>query len=379
MHLKGRASRPPFHFSQSGMADRQRLRARSRFDGNAPAKPADLPRGNARQARNCVPIAIHHESNIETPHARRRPRQQGPASLRDGRRRLTPPSPIIGLSPASSPSPTPRCRRPCGARASARGSCAARWRRPARDGLKVVPRCSFVSAYLAQASRIQRPGAIGAMAKILRRTISHRAGQARASRPPRSGRSQGLPRPQGRRRSKARRTARPSTSCRTGSTPKASARCWWCCKAPTPPARTAPSSTSSRRPARSASPSPRSRGRARRNWRMTSSGARMSAAPRRGFIGIFNRSHYEDVLVGRVRKLAPKDEIEARYDQINAFEKILAENGTTNSQIHAAHLQEGAARTPAGPARRAARAAGSSIRPTSTTASSGTSSWRPTS
>ena len=52
------------------------------------------------------------------------------------------------------------------------------------------------------------------------------------------------------------------------------------------------------------------------------------AVPRRGFIGIFNRSHYEDVLVGRVRKLAPKDEIEKRYDQINAFEKILADNGT---------------------------------------------------
>jgi len=51
------------------------------------------------------------------------------------------------------------------------------------------------------------------------------------------------------------------------------------------------------------------------------------AAPRRGFIGIFNRSHYEDVLVGRVRKLAPKDEIEKRYGQINAFEKMLAENG----------------------------------------------------
>src|SRR3954465_1543229 len=52
------------------------------------------------------------------------------------------------------------------------------------------------------------------------------------------------------------------------------------------------------------------------------------AAPRRGFIGIFNRSHYEDVLVGRVRKLAPEDEIEKRYNQINAFEKILADNGT---------------------------------------------------
>jgi PPK2 family polyphosphate:nucleotide phosphotransferase len=52
------------------------------------------------------------------------------------------------------------------------------------------------------------------------------------------------------------------------------------------------------------------------------------ACPRRGTIGIFNRSHYEDVLVGRVRKLAPAEEIETRYSQINAFEKILAENGT---------------------------------------------------
>ncbi|MEX2036859.1 MAG: PPK2 family polyphosphate kinase [Xanthobacteraceae bacterium] len=52
------------------------------------------------------------------------------------------------------------------------------------------------------------------------------------------------------------------------------------------------------------------------------------ATPRRGFIGIFNRSHYEDVLVGRVRKLAPKSEIEARYQQLNMFEKILTENGT---------------------------------------------------
>jgi PPK2 family polyphosphate:nucleotide phosphotransferase len=52
------------------------------------------------------------------------------------------------------------------------------------------------------------------------------------------------------------------------------------------------------------------------------------ATPRRGFIGIFNRSHYEDVLIGRVRKLAPKEEIKKRYDQINAFEKTLSENGT---------------------------------------------------
>jgi PPK2 family polyphosphate:nucleotide phosphotransferase len=52
-------------------------------------------------------------------------------------------------------------------------------------------------------------------------------------------------------------------------------------------------------------------------------------APRKGIIGIFNRSHYEDVLIGRVRKLAPADAIEQRYEQINAFEKMLVENGTT--------------------------------------------------
>lgn len=53
------------------------------------------------------------------------------------------------------------------------------------------------------------------------------------------------------------------------------------------------------------------------------------ACPRRGTIGIHNRSHYEDVLVGRVRKLASKTFIEQRYEQINAFEKMLTENGTT--------------------------------------------------
>jgi PPK2 family polyphosphate:nucleotide phosphotransferase len=52
------------------------------------------------------------------------------------------------------------------------------------------------------------------------------------------------------------------------------------------------------------------------------------AAPRKGTIGIFNRSHYEDVLVARVRKLAPHSDIEKRYEQINAFEKMLVENGT---------------------------------------------------
>ncbi len=43
---------------------------------------------------------------------------------------------------------------------------------------------------------------------------------------------------------------------------------------------------------------------------------------------MFNRSHYEDVLVVKVRKLAPPDRVEERYEQINAFEKHLVENGT---------------------------------------------------
>jgi PPK2 family polyphosphate:nucleotide phosphotransferase len=52
------------------------------------------------------------------------------------------------------------------------------------------------------------------------------------------------------------------------------------------------------------------------------------ACPPRGTIGVFNRSHYEDVLVARVHALAPEDVIEQRYAQINAFEKMLHENGT---------------------------------------------------
>ena len=52
-------------------------------------------------------------------------------------------------------------------------------------------------------------------------------------------------------------------------------------------------------------------------------------APAKGMIGIWNRSHYEDVLVVRVHKLVPKKVWKARYEQINAFEKILTDNGTT--------------------------------------------------
>jgi len=50
------------------------------------------------------------------------------------------------------------------------------------------------------------------------------------------------------------------------------------------------------------------------------------AVPQRGNIGIFNRSHYEDVLVVRVHNLVPKDVWSQRYEQINEFEKILTNN-----------------------------------------------------
>jgi PPK2 family polyphosphate:nucleotide phosphotransferase len=52
------------------------------------------------------------------------------------------------------------------------------------------------------------------------------------------------------------------------------------------------------------------------------------ACPAKGYIGVFNRSHYEDVLVVKVEKLAAAEAIERRYDEINAFEKLIANSGT---------------------------------------------------
>ncbi|MGE5177118.1 MAG: polyphosphate kinase 2 family protein [Hyphomicrobiales bacterium] len=53
------------------------------------------------------------------------------------------------------------------------------------------------------------------------------------------------------------------------------------------------------------------------------------AVPAKGMIGVFNRSHYEDVLVVRVHDLVPKKVWKARYRQINEFERTLTENGVT--------------------------------------------------
>ncbi len=51
------------------------------------------------------------------------------------------------------------------------------------------------------------------------------------------------------------------------------------------------------------------------------------AVPARGEIGIFNRSHYEDVLVVRVDRLVPESVWRPRYEQINLFERLLIQNG----------------------------------------------------
>ena len=54
-----------------------------------------------------------------------------------------------------------------------------------------------------------------------------------------------------------------------------------------------------------------------------------NALPQPGQIGVFDRSHYEDVLIVRVRELAPRATWSRRYAQINAFEKAVVESGTT--------------------------------------------------
>lgn len=53
------------------------------------------------------------------------------------------------------------------------------------------------------------------------------------------------------------------------------------------------------------------------------------AVPGKGMIGVFNRSHYEDVLVVRVENMVPEGVWRPRYDFINQFEKLLYDTGTT--------------------------------------------------
>ncbi len=66
------------------------------------------------------------------------------------------------------------------------------------------------------------------------------------------------------------------------------------------------------------------------------------AVPGKGEIGVFNRSHYEDVLAVRVHNLVPEHVWKKRYDQINAFEKILSENNVTILKffLHISHDEQ---------------------------------------
>jgi len=67
------------------------------------------------------------------------------------------------------------------------------------------------------------------------------------------------------------------------------------------------------------------------------------ALPEPGYVGVFDRSHYEDVLIARVRELVDADEIERRYDAINDFEREVADSGTTivKCMLHISHEEQG--------------------------------------
>lgn len=67
-----------------------------------------------------------------------------------------------------------------------------------------------------------------------------------------------------------------------------------------------------------------------------------NAVPPAGMIGVFNRSHYESVLVERVRELAPRRAWSVRYRQINDFERRLSENGVVvlKFMLHVSHDEQ---------------------------------------
>jgi PPK2 family polyphosphate:nucleotide phosphotransferase len=71
-------------------------------------------------------------------------------------------------------------------------------------------------------------------------------------------------------------------------------------------------------------------------WRIT------RALPPAGFLGVFNRSQYEDVLVVRVHELVPKEQWEARYDLINAWEAEQVAKGVTFVKVflHISHDEQ---------------------------------------
>ncbi|TDC33253.1 hypothetical protein E1211_19440 [Micromonospora sp. 15K316] len=67
------------------------------------------------------------------------------------------------------------------------------------------------------------------------------------------------------------------------------------------------------------------------------------ALPAPGYLGVFNRSHYEDVLAARVEALVPEATWRARYDEINAFERELTEGGVilVKVMLHISYAEQG--------------------------------------
>ena len=79
---------------------------------------------------------------------------------------------------------------------------------------------------------------------------------------------------------------------------------------------------------------------------MTSCGGCMRKVPHRGQLVIFNRSHYEDIIAVRVKKLFPDEVWKRRQRHIVEFERMLAEEGTTIVKIFL-HISKEEQKTPA--------------------------------
>ena len=99
--------------------------------------------------------------------------------------------------------------------------------------------------------------------------------------------------------------------------------------------------------------------------------------PERGEIGIFNRSHYEDVLVVRVEELVPKQVWKKRYAAINAFEAHLGERGHDRRQALPEHLASRSRQSASGSGSPIPRRTGSSRPTISRSARAGTTTWPP--
>ena len=145
----------------------------------------------------------------------------------------------------------------------------------------------------------------------------------------RSGRQALLQRRQGARQGRGRSAGHATwTSCRTCSTPTAASSCWWCCKAPTPAGKDGT--------IRGVFGQMSALGVHTIGWKAPTEPERAhdylwrihQQVPADGEVMIFNRSHYEDVLVPVVSGWITPEQTAQRYAQINDFERMLTETGT---------------------------------------------------